>query len=108
MSLTRTQFQMLVSQILKKINACEGLIDYLENNHCFFYLSSKSKGHIDYQVNPNLIISLDRLEDDGGLIPSDNYSSFIDELLNDINKLFQAVKIERQAYLGYLEKIDSL
>ena len=106
MSLTKTQFQMLVSQILKKINTCEGLIDYLENNHCFFYLSSK--GYIDYQVSPNLIISLDRLEGDGGLIPTDDYSSFIEELLKDTERLFQAVKIQRQSYLDYLERIDNL
>ena len=106
MSLTKIQFENLVRQTLKKINDCEGLIDYLENNHCFFYLSSK--GYIDYQVSPSLIISLDKLEDDGGLIPSDDYSSFIEQLLKDTNKLFSAVKIQRQPYLDYLEKIDSL
>ena len=106
MSLTKTQFQMLVSQILKKINACEGLIDYIDNNHCFFRLSSK--GYIDYQVSPNLIISLDRLEGEGTLIPMDDYSSFIKELLKDTEKLFQAVKIQRQSYLDYLETIKSL
>ena len=97
---------MLVSQILKKINTCEGLIDYIENNNCFFYLSSK--GYIDYRVNPNLIISLDKLEDEGGLIPIDNYCSFIDQLLKDTQKLLSAVKIQRQSYLDYLERIDNL
>ena len=106
MSLTKIQFESLVHQTLKKLNACEGLIDYLENNPCFFYLSSR--GHLDYQVNPNLVISLDRLEDDGSLISSDDYLSFIEGLLKDTQKLFLAVKTQRRVYLDYLEKIDSL
>ena len=106
MSLTKTQFENLVHQTLKKINACEGIKDYLENNHCFFYLSSN--GCIEYQSSPSLIISLDRLEDDGGLIPNDDYPSFIEGLLKDTQKLFLAVKFQRQAYLDYLEKIDNL
>lgn len=106
MSLTKIQFESLVHQTLKKINACEGISDYLNNNHCFFYLSSN--GCIDYQSSPNLSISLDRLEDDGSLIPSDDYPSFIEGLLKDTQKLFLAVKTQRQAYLDYLETIKFL
>lgn len=107
MSLNKTQFQTLVYEIVQKIKSTEGAISYIyDTPGCFD--NTRGKGHIYYQATSKLLIDLDKLSDDGEMILCNEYHMFIDQLIVDTENLIKAVKLQRQPFLDYLEKIENL
>lgn len=107
MLLTQNQFEALIYQLVKKIKGIEGLKEYLSNlsSPCEFYLD---KNNLHYFPKYGGDIDLDWLYDNGSEFAEADYYSFIDELLDATKKLIEAVKLQRQPFLEYLEKIENL
>ena len=107
MSLNKDQFETLIHKVVQKIKSTEGAISYIYETPCCFD-NTRGKGHIYYQATPKLLVNLDKLSEDGAMIPSNDYSTFIDQLIVDAEELIKNVKLQRQPFVDYLEKIKSL
>lgn len=106
MSLNKNQFEALIYQVIKKIKSVEGAESYILDTPGRFDFSPNS--HLHYQVTDKHYIDLDKLSDDGAMIPSNDYHTFIDQLLVDTQELLKAVNLQRQPFIDYLEKIENL
>lgn len=107
MSLNKNQFETLIYQIVKKIKNAEGAEAYISDTPCCFD-NTHGYNHLHYQATPQLLIDLDKLSDDGAMIPSNEYHTFLDQLIVDTQELIKAVKLQRQSFIEYLEKIENL
>lgn len=107
MLVNKNQFEALVYQVTRKIKAVEGVESYILDTPCCFRYDDKN-GHLHYTVEVNREIDLDRLADDGAMIPSDTYHQFMDSLLVDTEEVIKAVKLQRQPFIEYLERIENL
>ena len=107
MSLTKIQFEIVVTKVIEKIISTEGAIGYVyETPGCFD--NTRGKGHLYYQATTSMLIDLNALSKDGAMIPSNDYSTFINQLLVDAEELIKSVKLQRQPFIDYLEKIKFL
>ena len=107
MSLNKNQFEVLVYQVICKIKGVEGVEYYISDTPCCFD-NTHGDNHLHYQATSSLLIDLNKLSDDGAMIPTNDYSLFIDQLLVDTEEVIKAAKLQRQPFLDYMEKIESL
>lgn len=107
MSVNKNQFEALVYQVTKKLKAVEGVESYILDTPCCFHYDDRNK-HLLYTVEVNREIDLDKLAEDGAMIPSDMYHQFMDSLLVDAEEIIKIVKLQRQPFIEYLEKIENL
>lgn len=106
-SLNKNQFEVLIFSVIQKIKETEGVMEYIRETPCCFDNTLPDK-HLHYQATTTFLIDLDKLSDDGAMIPSNDYHSFIDQLIVDTQDLIKAVKLQRQPFVEYLEKIKNL
>lgn len=107
MSINKNQFEALVYQVTKKLKAVEGVESYILDTPCCFRYDD-TNGHLNFTAEVNREIDLDRLSEDGAMIPSDTYHQFMDSLLADAEEVIKTVKLQRQPFIEYLERIENL
>ena len=105
--LNKNQFEALVYQVIQKIKSIEGVESYISDTPCCFD-NTRGDKHLYYLGISRVLIDLNKLSDDGATIPSNDYCSFMDQLLLDTEEVIKAANLQRQPFLDYLEKIERL